>query len=123
MNWLDSYKSKLVTAAEAVQKVETGDRVYYGGNAAIPFALVRALADRKDELENVQLNHVLLIGDDPLSEPEMAGHASLVLLFVTWVILTPSQKYISSSVPPRPAHTTFEPEMSGTASSVLLFVS
>jgi acyl-CoA hydrolase len=82
MNWLDSYKSKLTTADEAVRKIETGGRVYYGGNAAIPFALVRALAQRKDELENVQLNHVLLIGDDPLSKPEMAGHFRHNSLFV-----------------------------------------
>jgi len=82
MNWRDDYKSKLTTAEEAVSVVETGDRIYYGGNAAIPQALVRALAERKDELEHVQLNHVLLIGEDPLSGPEMEGHFRHNSLFV-----------------------------------------
>ena len=82
MNWLDDYKSKLMSAAEAVQMIRSGDRVYYGGNAAIPQALVNALAERKDELENVQLNHVLLIGEDPLSRPEMSGHFRHNSLFV-----------------------------------------
>ncbi|MFC1529190.1 acetyl-CoA hydrolase/transferase family protein [Gemmatimonadota bacterium] len=82
MNWRDDYKSKLTTAEEAVSVIETGDRVYYGGNAAIPQALVRALAERKDELEHVQLNHVLLLGDDPLSAPEMEGHFRHNSLFV-----------------------------------------
>jgi acyl-CoA hydrolase len=82
MNWLDNYKSKLKTAAEAVRMIQTGDRVYYGGNAAIPQALVRALAERKDELEHVQLNHVLLIGEDPLSAPGMKGHFRHNSLFV-----------------------------------------
>ncbi len=71
MNWLDDYRSKLQSPAEAVQKVQSGDCVYYAGNAAIPQTLVRALAERKDELDHVQLNHVLLVGQDPLSQPGM----------------------------------------------------
>jgi acyl-CoA hydrolase len=82
MNWLDDYKSKLQSPAEAVEYVNSGDRVYYGGNAAIPQALVRALADRHDELENVQLNHVLLLGEDPLSAPGMEKHFRHNSLFV-----------------------------------------
>ncbi len=82
MNWLDNYKAKLLSAEEAVRFIKSGDRVYYGGNAAIPQALVRALAQRRDELENIQLNHVLLLGEDPLSTPEMAGHFRHNSLFV-----------------------------------------
>lgn len=82
MNWLDDYKAKLTTAEDAVSVIKSGDRVYYGGNAAIPQALVRALAERKDELKNVQLNHVLLLGEDPLSTLEMEGHFRHNSLFV-----------------------------------------
>jgi len=82
MNWLDDYKSKLKSPAEAVRLVASGDRVYYAGNAAIPQALVRALAERRDELNDVQLNHVLLIGEDPLSAPGMEGHFRHNSLFV-----------------------------------------
>lgn len=71
MNWLDDYKSKLCTADEAVRLVNSGDRLYYGGNAAIPRALIDALARRAPELTDVRLAHVLLIGDDPLSAPGM----------------------------------------------------
>jgi 4-hydroxybutyrate CoA-transferase len=71
MNWLDDYRSKLQSAAGAVGRIDSGDRVYYAGNAAIPQALVRALSERKDELTDVQLNHVLLVGTDPLSQPGM----------------------------------------------------
>lgn len=82
MQWLDDYKKKLSTAEEAVRLVESRNRVYYGGNAAIPRALVHALADRYLELENVQLVHVLLLGEDPLSRPEMEGHFRHNSLFV-----------------------------------------
>ncbi len=82
MNWLDDYRSKLQTTADAVAKIDSGDRVYYAGNAAIPQALVRALAERKDELEDVQLNHVLLVGKDPLSQPGMEASFRHNSLFV-----------------------------------------
>jgi acyl-CoA hydrolase len=82
MTWFDAYRAKVVSADAAVGRVKSGDRVYYGGNAAIPQALVRALAERAGELENVQLNHVLLIGKDPLSAPGMEKHFRHNSLFV-----------------------------------------
>ena len=82
MSWVDDYKTKLRSAEAAVGCVKSGDRVYYGGNAAIPQTLVRVLAQRRDELTNVQLNHVLLVGDDPLSVPGMEGHFRHNSLFV-----------------------------------------
>ncbi len=82
MNWLDDYRSKLQTPEEAVERVKSGHRVYYAGNAAIPQTLVRTLAQRKDELDDVQLNHVLLVGTDPLSEPGMEAHFRHNSLFV-----------------------------------------
>jgi 4-hydroxybutyrate CoA-transferase len=82
MSWIDDYRAKLTSAAEAVRRIRSHQRVYYGGNAAIPRALVRALAERRDELEGVQLNHVLLLGEDPLSAPGMEGHFRHNSLFV-----------------------------------------
>ncbi|MBN1223209.1 MAG: acetyl-CoA hydrolase/transferase family protein [Candidatus Aminicenantes bacterium] len=82
MSWVDDYKSKLVTAEEAVSLIKNNNRVYISGNAATPFVLMKALSERKDELENVELVHVLLIGEDPLSKPEMEGHFRHNSLFV-----------------------------------------
>jgi acyl-CoA hydrolase len=82
MNWLDDYKAKLRSPAEAVCRIDSGFNVYYGGNAAIPSALVRALAERKDALRDVRLHHVLLLGDDPLSAPGMEAHFRHNSLFV-----------------------------------------
>jgi 4-hydroxybutyrate CoA-transferase len=82
MSWVDDYKKKLVTAEEAVSVIKSSDRVYISGNAATPYALMHALAKRKDELEDVELVHVLLMGEDPLSRPEMEGHFRHNSLFV-----------------------------------------
>jgi acyl-CoA hydrolase len=79
---MDDYKSKCVSAAEAVSRIQSGNRVYYAGNAATPSALIRALAQRRDELCDVQLNHVLLLGDDPLCAPDMERHFRHNSLFV-----------------------------------------
>ena len=81
MSWIESYKSKLTTCAEAVRVVKSGDRVYYSGNAATPLPLINALTAR-DDLTDVQLNHVLLLGKDPIASPEFAGRFRHNSLFV-----------------------------------------
>jgi len=82
MSWVDDYKKKLVTAEEAVSDIKSNDRIYISGNAATPYVLLNALAERKDNLNDVELVHVLLLGEDPLSKPEMEGHFRHNSLFV-----------------------------------------
>ncbi len=82
MSWVDDYKKKLASAEDAVSSVKSGDRAYISGNAATPYVLMKALAARKDELKDVELVHVLLLGDDPLAKPEMEGHFRHNSLFV-----------------------------------------
>jgi len=82
MSWVEEYKRRLTTAEGAVSVVKSNDNVYIGGNAATPFVLLRALANRKDELYNVKLIHVLLMGEDPFSKPGMEGHFRHNSLFV-----------------------------------------
>jgi 4-hydroxybutyrate CoA-transferase len=74
MNWLDQYKSNVVSVEEAVGVVKSNDRIYLSGNAATPLLLTNALAQRAPELANVEVNHILLLGTDPLSMPGMAQH-------------------------------------------------
>lgn len=82
MPWFDDYKKKLVSAEAAVSDIKSGSRVYISGNAATPYVLMKALASRKDELRDIELVHVLLIGEDPLSSREMFGHFRHNSLFV-----------------------------------------
>ncbi|PZR11030.1 MAG: 4-hydroxybutyrate CoA-transferase [Archangium gephyra] len=63
---------KYVTAAEAVQHIESGMRVFVQGQAATPQVLLEALAARADQLENVETVHLHLEGDAPFARPECA---------------------------------------------------
>ncbi|MBL7961011.1 acetyl-CoA hydrolase/transferase family protein [bacterium] len=82
MKWTEEFKRKSTTAQEAVSIIKPGDKIFTSGNAATSYVLLNALADRKDELTDVEVTHVLLIGNDPLSKPEMAGHFRHNSLFV-----------------------------------------
>ncbi len=76
------YQSKLADLELAAGMVKSNSRIYVSGNAATPTPLLEALAKRKDELENVELVHVLQLGSDPFLAPEMEGHFRRRSLFV-----------------------------------------
>lgn len=82
MNWWNDYQRKRVTAEEAVSVISSGNRLYVSGNAATPYALLSALAARRDELHGVSVTSALLLGNDPLSQPGMEEHFRLNSLFV-----------------------------------------
>jgi 4-hydroxybutyrate CoA-transferase len=82
MKWMEDYKQKLTNKEDAVSLIESCNRIYVSGNAATPYPLVKALAARKDSLQDVDVVHVLLLGDDPLSAPGMEGHFRHKSLFV-----------------------------------------
>ena len=63
---------KYVTAAEAVQVVKSGDRVYVQAAAATQTILTKALTDRASELRNVEVCHLHTEGDAPYANPELA---------------------------------------------------
>jgi acyl-CoA hydrolase len=73
MSWRDAYRSRLTTADAAVASLRPGARVYISGNAATPRLLAGALAHRADEAPGIQLEHVLLLGKDPVATREHTG--------------------------------------------------
>jgi acyl-CoA hydrolase len=70
------------TAEEAVKVVKSGDRVFVSGNASTPFVLLDALADRAPELTNVEVTHVLQLGEDPFLRDDLVGCIRHNSLFV-----------------------------------------
>jgi acyl-CoA hydrolase len=65
MSWIDPYRSKLMTAREAVAFVESGMRVYIHPGCAEPEALVEALMERAPYVKGVEVVHLLTLGTSP----------------------------------------------------------
>ncbi|WP_144602470.1 acetyl-CoA hydrolase/transferase family protein [Algoriphagus algorifonticola] len=76
------------TATEAVQLVQSHQRVFIHGSAATPTTLLYALADRKKELRNVEIVAITTLGPMPLVEPDCKGSFFMNSLFVSTNIRT-----------------------------------
>lgn len=74
--------SKYVTAAEAVQVVKSGDRVYVQAAAATPTVLTKALAERASELRDVEICHLHTEGEAPYANPELAASFHVNSFFI-----------------------------------------
>lgn len=63
---------KFISAAEAVAGIKSGDRVFIGSGASEPNELVNAMTARAPELRDVNVLHILTLGDAPYVEAEYA---------------------------------------------------
>ncbi len=62
---------KAVSAEEAVKVIKSNSRVYIQAAAAAPQVLVRAMAERHEELRNVEVCQLHTEGDAPYANPEL----------------------------------------------------
>ncbi|HEX2962343.1 MAG TPA: acetyl-CoA hydrolase/transferase C-terminal domain-containing protein [Ignavibacteriales bacterium] len=81
-NWLKNYTSKLISADEAVKVIKSGDHIAIQPGCAVPMELVRAMVRRKDELENVNIYHILTVGPVPYLDPGMEKHFRHTAFFI-----------------------------------------
>ena len=73
---------RIVTAAEAVAGIRSGQQVYLQCAAATPSVLLDALVARAPELEHVSVVHLHTEGPGPHLRPEMAPHFRHRALFI-----------------------------------------
>jgi 4-hydroxybutyrate CoA-transferase len=73
---------QVVTAAQAVSGIRSGDSIYVQCAAAVPSVLLDALVARAPELRDVSLIHLHTEGPGPHLRPEMAGHFRHRALFI-----------------------------------------
>jgi acyl-CoA hydrolase len=71
------------TAEEAVSLIKSKQRVFIHGSAATPGFLLKALAARRNELNNVEIVSITTLGDMPIAEPECKGSFFMNSLFVS----------------------------------------
>jgi acyl-CoA hydrolase len=73
---------RIVSAADAVSQIRSGEHVFVHGAAAVPAVLLEALVARAPELHEVTMTHLHLEGPGPHLAPEMAGHFRHRALFI-----------------------------------------
>ena len=75
---------KIMTAAQAVQLIESGDRVYIQGSTSIPEVLSQALADRGSELHDITIYAAFAVGrcEAPFCKPQYKDVFNIKSLFV-----------------------------------------
>jgi acetyl-CoA hydrolase len=83
MSWTDIYKQKVVSPAEAVKAVKSGDRIFLTGNCSVPSKILSALVDRAPELQDVEINQALTVGSADYVSPEMEGHLQVNTMFIS----------------------------------------
>ncbi len=69
-----NYSRKFVSAEEAVSVIRSGDRVWIHPGCAVPEVLAEAMVARYEEIENVEVVHLLGVGAANYVRPEMHGH-------------------------------------------------
>ena len=74
MNWSEDYQRKRTSAAQALEAVTSGARVWIQSGCGTPSVLVDALVARAPELRNVEIIHMKTLGAADYTRPEYEGH-------------------------------------------------
>ncbi len=82
MSWMDSYRTKMMSARDALRCVESHMRVYIQPGCAEPETLVGALIGRAPFVKDVEIVHLLTMGRADYIAPEMAGHFRHNAMFI-----------------------------------------
>jgi acyl-CoA hydrolase/GNAT superfamily N-acetyltransferase len=82
-DWRERWKDKITTAPGAIKQIHSGDAVFVGTGAAAPQTLIEALVERAGHLSDVDIYHLLTLGDAPYVAPEHRNSFRLNTFFVS----------------------------------------
>ena len=83
MNWKERYADRIVTASEAVQQIQSNQRLFLTGNVSVPHKLLAALVEHAPNLENVEITQALTVGPADYVSPAMEGHLRVNTMFIS----------------------------------------
>ena len=81
--WQAKYADAIATSEEAVKEIRPGQRVFVGTGCAQPQELVQALVARSSSLVDVEIVHLLTLGDAPYAEKELERHFTVNSFFIS----------------------------------------
>jgi 4-hydroxybutyrate CoA-transferase len=77
------YQSRVVSAEEAVKKIQSGQRVFLTGNCSTPQTVLAALVKHAPNLRDVEICQALSVGPADYVSPEMEGHMRVNTMFIS----------------------------------------
>jgi 4-hydroxybutyrate CoA-transferase len=83
MDFNKLYQSRVVTAEEAVKKIQSGQRVFLTGNCSTPQTVLAALVKHAPNLKDVEICQALSVGPADYVSPEMEGHLRVNTMFIS----------------------------------------
>ena len=92
---------KLVSAAEAVKLIKSGDSVFIQGSTSIPEVLVQAMTDRASELRGVKVYTAFAIGrfDAPYAKAELRDSFEPLSFFVANNLRNAIKEGVAQTIP------------------------
>src|SRR5688572_28846975 len=78
MTWTD----RIISAGEAADTIQSGDRIFITGNCSTPLEFMKALLARYTELHDVEVVKLLELGIEDFLTPDMAHHIHVNNLFI-----------------------------------------
>jgi 4-hydroxybutyrate CoA-transferase len=77
------YKNRVVSAEEAVRKIQDGQRVFLTGNCSTPQKVLAALVKNAPNMRDVEICQALSVGPADYVGPEMEGHLRVNTMFIS----------------------------------------
>lgn len=81
--WQAKFRDQVATPEQAVSHIAPGQRVFVGTGCGQPQELVKALTARSDELADIEIVHLLTIGDAPYAHRELAQYFRVNSFFIS----------------------------------------
>jgi acetyl-CoA hydrolase len=81
--WNKIFESRMLTAEQAVQHIQSGQRLFLTGNCSVPQKLLNALVSHASNLQDVEICQALTIGPADYVAPEMEGHLRVNTMFIS----------------------------------------
>lgn len=83
IDWQSIYQTRCTTASEAVRRgIKHGDRLVFGHAAAAPESIAQALYELREELTDLQVFHMIYLGEAWHLRPEMSNTVRPMLNFL-----------------------------------------
>lgn len=80
--WQSAYPERVMSAAEAIERIRPGRRILIGSGAAEPLHLVEGLVQHGQHLTDNEVVHLLTLGPAPYVRPELAGRFRHTAFFI-----------------------------------------